>query len=365
MATSVPGSWDIELEGKPDVVPAIERIYAWLEQAVIDRPPIRFAMHNAEYSQSVATAGRHWHDLESRWFDAEFQVESFVESIRGQRFLAETFPVFWPNLGPGVYAAFHGTELVFGEVTSWTVPQVRDWDDLATIRIDPAGPYFRKIDELTARALERCPGQFLVGYTDLHGGLDCVADWRDPQQLCLDLADAPERVHQLVRLAEEHFLEVYDHYNSILEAHRQPSVTWMGIPSFGRMHIPSCDFAALVSPRVIAEFYLPTLKREVVAMDHNIYHLDGKGTLRHLDRILAVPEIQAIQWVQGMGKDMPILQWLPLLRRIRAAGKSVVVDLALDELDDFIAGMEPEGIYLCLAADPEIQPDVIRRVERW
>jgi hypothetical protein len=158
---------------------------------------------------------------------------------------------------------------------------------------------------------------------------------------------------------------VYDHYNSILEAHRQPSVTWMGIPSFGRMHIPSCDFAALVSPRVIAEFYLPTLKREVVAMDHNIYHLDGKGTLRHLDRILAVPEIQAIQWVQGMGKDMPILQWLPLLRRIRAAGKSVVVDLALDELDDFIAGMEPEGIYLCLAADPEIQPDVIRRVERW
>ena len=189
MATKIPGSWNVELDGKPDFDRAIERIYAWFDQAIIDRPPIRFSMHNAEYSQNVATAGRSWTSLEDRWFDAEFQVESFVKSIRGTPFLAETFPVFWPNLGPGVYAAFHGTRLIFGEVTSWTVPQVRSWSDIASIRFDTASPCYRKIDELTALALERCPGQFLVGYTDLHGGLDCVADWRDPQQLCLDTID--------------------------------------------------------------------------------------------------------------------------------------------------------------------------------
>ncbi len=365
MATNIPGSWNVELDGKPDFARAIERIYAWFEQAIIDRPPIRFSMHNAEYSQSLATAGRSWTSLEDRWGDTEFQVDSFVQSIRDTQFLAETFPVFWPNLGPGVYAAFHGTKLIFGEVTSWTVPQVRSWSDIASIRFDTASPYYRKIDELIALALERCPGQFLVGYTDLHGGLDCVADWRDPQKLCLDTIDAPERVHELVALAEAHFLDVYDHYDTILKAHRQPSITWMGIPSFGRMHIPSCDFAALVSPRVIEEFYLPTLHKEVCAMTHNIYHLDGKGTLRHLDLILEVPQIQAIQWVQGMGKDMPILQWMPLLKRIQAAGKSVVVDLALEELEEFIAGMEPEGLYLCIAAEPDLQPEIIKRVERW
>jgi hypothetical protein len=154
---------------------------------------------------------------------------------------------------------------------------VRTWSDIASIRFDPASPYYRKIDELTTPALERCPGQFLVGYTDLHGGLDCVADWRDPQQLCLDTVDAPERVHELVRLAEAHFLEVFDHYDTILKTHRQPSITWMGIPSLGRLHIPSCDFAALASHRVIDEFYLPTLHKEVRAMTHNIFHLDGKG----------------------------------------------------------------------------------------
>jgi hypothetical protein len=131
MPNDIPGAWDIELEGKPDFARAMERVYAWFAQAVVDRPPIRFSMHNAEYSRSVATAGRRWDSLEDRWCDAEFQVESFVASIRGERYLAETFPVFWPNLGPGVYASFHGTELVFGEVTSWTVPQVRDWSDVA------------------------------------------------------------------------------------------------------------------------------------------------------------------------------------------------------------------------------------------
>jgi hypothetical protein len=49
-----------------------------------------------------------------------------------------------------------------------------------------------------------------------------------------------------------------------------------------------------------------------------------------------VPEIHAIQWVQGMGLDQPILQWLPLLKHIRAAGKSLVIDLQLDEFEPFM-----------------------------
>ena len=72
--------------------------------------------------------------------------------------------------------------------------------------------------------------------------------------------------------------------------------------------------------------------------------------LRHLDRILEIPQIHAIQWVQGVGADLPILQWLPVIKKIQAAGKGVVVDLQLDELEPFIAAMKPDGLFLCLAA---------------
>ena len=100
-------------------------------------------------------------------------------------------------------------------------------------------------------------------------------------------------------------------------------------------------------------------------MTHNIFHLDGKGMLRHLDRILEIPEIQAVQWVHGVGDDAPILQWLPVIKKIQTAGKGVVVDLQLGELEPFIANMAPQGLYLCIAAPESIQPDILKRLERW
>jgi len=204
-----------------------------------------------------------------------------------------------------------------------------------------------------------------VGYTDLHPGADCAAAWRDPQELCMDLMTEPELVTELITLANEHFQEVFDYFDARLKAAGQLSVTWMQIPSPGKMHIPSCDFSALISPAHFEKFLLPTIQREVRGMTHNVFHLDGKGVARNLDRLLEIPEIQAIQWVQGLGTDLPIMQWVPLIRKIRAAGKAVVVDLQPSELESFISAMPPEGIFLCIAAREEIQPAIIRRVEQW
>jgi hypothetical protein len=357
--------WQVELQGKPDFDRAMRRIYAWYQQEMIDRAPIRFTAHNADFAAPHLVAGRDWPDLKARWFDAEFQVDFFIESIRGRTFHAETFPVFWPNLGPEIFVAFHGSELIFQETTSYSIPAVNDWEDMATIRFDTQNAYFRQIEAMTRLALEKCTGRFLVGYTDLHGGMDCAAAWRDPQRLCVDLIQSPEYVKRLVALATENFQKVFDHFDAMLKAHRQLSVTWMGVPSFGKMHIPSCDFAAMISRRHFEEFCLPVLVDEVKPLKHNVFHLDGKGVARHLDSILAVPEINAIQWVQGMGSDAPILQWLPLIRRIQAAGKSVLVDLQLAELEEFIENMDPKGLMLCIDADEEIQPEVIKRVEKW
>ncbi|HVM47140.1 MAG TPA: hypothetical protein VMU04_03890 [Candidatus Acidoferrum sp.] len=357
--------WELELATKPDFGLAMRRIHAWFQQEVLDRPPIRFSTHNAEYSALPQFRQRTWPDLKARWFDAEFQVDCFIESLRDRVFLAETFPVFWPNLGPEVYAAFYGSELIYQEVTSYAVPFVLDWDDVARLRLDSANAYFRKIEEMTRLALDRCPGSFLVGYTDLHPGADCAAAWRDPQNLCLDLICAPEQTKRLIALATADFHKVFDHFDSLLKAHLQPSVTWMGIPSFGKLHIPSCDFSAMISPQHFQEFCLPALHEEVKPMTHNIFHLDGPGVARHLDCILEMPEINAVQWVQGMGRNTPILQWLPLLKRIRSAGKSVVVDLQVSELEPFIGSLDPEGVLLCLSADPAIQPEIIKRVEKW
>ena len=350
----------------PDAEKAMQRVDAWYQCEVVDRAPIRFMAHNAFLDTGVDYADLSPEERRGRWFDVEHQVDLFERSLEGRAFHGETFPIYWPNLGPNVYAAFYGAELEFGEVTSWSEPVVWDWDDLKGLKLDRDNVYFRKIEELTRHALERCQGRYLVGYTDLHPGIDCAAAWRGMDQLCVDMVDNPERVQELAERAIADFDVVYGHFDAMLKAGGQPSSSWMGIPSFGRMHIPSCDFAALISPRHFQEFALPILQREVQGMTHNVFHLDGKGVARHLDAILSVPDVHAIQWVQGVGDDLPIMQWVPFIKEIQARGLPVIVDLSKEELEGFKEAMEPEGLFLWVATETEEEElDLLKRVETW
>jgi hypothetical protein len=354
------------LENKPDVEQAMRRVEAWFAGEMLDRPPVRFMAHNAFLDSGADLAGLTAEERRARWLDPEYQIDRFLMSIEGSAFHGETFPVYFPNLGPDVYAAFYGAPLHFGEVTSWSTPIVHDWDDLDQLSFSFDNPYFQKLEELTRHALERCEGRFMVGYTDLHPGLDCAAAWRDPQQLCIDMLDSPNQVSRLAELAIADFETIYDHFDSLLKAAGQLSVSWMGIPSCGRMHIPSCDFANLISPAMFRQFGLPVLQREVRTMTHNVFHVDGKRVARHLDAILSVPDVHAIQWVQGVGDDQPIMQWTPLIRQLQARKMPVIVDLSQAELDDFMAAMRPEGLFLWIAANGEDeQLAIIRRLEQW
>ncbi len=72
-----------------------------------------------------------------------------------------------------------------------------------------------------------------------------------------------------------------------------------------------------------------------------------------------------MQWVQRYGADQPLMQWVPLIEKIQAAGKSVIVDLQPDELDEFTSRVAPEGVMLWTPAEPKDQRDVLERVKRW
>ena len=354
----------VELEGKPDFDRCMERINAWYECEIIDRAPVRFSAHNAEYGEIHGLDIKH-KSYRDEWFDVEFQVNRFLRSIKGAKFYAETFPVFWPNLGPELYSAFYGGDMEYKAVTSYYKAIIKDWPDIDRIELKMDNPFWLKLEELTNHALECCNGNYLVGYTDLHPGLDCAAAWRDPQQFCMDLLLHPEESKKLLELATRDFVKIYDYWDKKLKDHGQLSVTWMGIPSYGRMHIPGADFASLISPEQYEEFGFSILQKEVKTMTHNIFHMDGIGVAKNLDFFLQVPEINAIQWVQGVGDDEPIMQWMPLIRKIQSAGKGLVIDLKVSELESFMDALRPKGIFLCISAEEAIQPEILKKIEKW
>jgi len=342
----------------------MDRIYAWYEHRLTDRVPVRFHHHNIEYERSRVVAGS-WQTAEERWLDVDFQVGTFLQSLEGREFLGETFPVFWPNLSAVVYNLFLGQKVDFDDVTAWTHPCVGDLADLPALSIQRDGLYFRTIEALTARALERADGEFMVGFTDMYAGPDCVLGLRGAEPLCMDLVLDPKGVHRLARRAYAEYPEVYAHFDRTLKAHDQLSVTWMNLPSFETFNVLACDFAVNISPDHFDEFCMPTLQKEAEGFTHNVFHVDGPGVAKNIDSILALPNLAGIQWVQGYGKDKPIMQWVPLIEKTQRAGKSVIVDLQLDELDAFMSRVDPTGIMLWLPAEPRDQRDVLKRVEKW
>jgi hypothetical protein len=317
-----------------------------------------------EYERHRVVEGP-WKTAEERWLDVDFQVKTFVDSLGGTELLGETFPVFWPNLGAVVYNLFLGQPADFDDVTVWTHPCVPDLKDPPPLKVLWDGTYFRTIEALTARALEEAEGRFLVGYTDMYAGIDCTAGLRGTGEMCLDFVLDPEGIKTLIDRAFAEYPVVYRHFDGILKQRGQLSVTWMNVPSFETFNVLACDFAVNVSPEQFDDFCMPILRREAELYTHNVFHMDGPGVARHLDSILALPNLVAVQWAQGIGKNRPILQWIPLIRAIQAAGKSVIVDLEPSELDAFRKEVGPEGIFLWIDAEPRDQEEIVQKLCRW
>lgn len=342
----------------------VERIEAWFQGEILDRVPIRFQRHNAEFY--VIHKSNHA-TIKDRWFDAEYQADEFLRSIESMRFHAETFPIYMPNLGPNVYAAFHGDELIFEDTTTWYHEIIHDYStDLVKIKFSKENIYYKMMLELTKVVLEKCAGRYLVGYTDLHPALDCASAWRGTNNLCIDLIMDTDNAQKLFDLTSEHFLEVYNEYDILLKTHNMPSCTWMNIPIEGRLHIPSSDFSFMISPDDYIKYGLPLLKEDIKTMTHNVFHVDGKGVAKHIDTILSVPQIQCIQWVQGVGDDYPIMQHLDFIKYVQSKNRGIIVDLSKEDLDEYMGKMSPENTFLWIATESEEEElYIMKKVEKW
>ena len=98
-------------------------------------------------------------------------------------------------------------------------------------------------------------------------------------------------------------------------------------------YITQCDFCYMIGSPMFREFVLDTLCEDTQRLEHTIYHLDGVGQLNHLDDILAIKDLSAVQWIYGDGKPSAV-HWLDVYRRIAAAGKGMMIcGSAQDYLD--------------------------------
>ena len=52
----------------------------------------------------------------------------------------------------------------------------------------------------------------------------------------------------------------------------------------------------MVSKETFDDLFLPGIRQECRHAEASLYHLDGPNALTHLDSLLEIPELDAIQW---------------------------------------------------------------------
>jgi hypothetical protein len=260
-----------------------------------------------------------------RWLDFDYRVDRALLEVDLKEYVAETFPVFEPNLGPDIVSTIFGLNLEFEPSTSWGSPVVETIEQIMAIEPTFDAELWQAVTRLQQMGLEAGRGRWITLFTDLHPNMDVPSALMGPEALCMAIADEPEAVARVLKQVTVTCLEAYQRQIAPLVEEGLPIGCWMRALSRCRTHAPQCDFSAMIGPLFFQQHVLPSIREEMALADRNIYHLDGPSALHHLDALLHVPEIDAIQWVYGAGNG-PARKWLPVYRRILNAGKAIRVE---------------------------------------
>jgi len=297
------------------------------------------------------------------WTDTDYNIWRAEEQIRTTYYGGESVPAFCLGGGWSVgHALLFGCEPKYSPSTVWTDPLPAGADGYPPIRFDREGRWWKWLREGTLKAAQASRGRYFVMPAWGSEAGDILSLIRGDMNLLVDVAENPDWVRRAVKQVSDSLIEAFGELWKIADQ----TVTGIegsmagAIWSPGRGKEFSCDISCNFSPKQFEELFLPPIIETMRTVDHRYYHLDGTVALHHLDLLLSVPEIQAIQWVPGSGREA-ILQWVPLIRRIQQAGKAVQVFCEAQEVAPLLNEVSARGLCIVTGCASEAEARELER----
>ena len=287
--------------------------------------------------------------LAARYTDPKFVAARMHHRMANASCPLDALPIARVDLGPGSLAVYLGSTPKFSETTVWFEPCIEDPDTCDRIALDSSNPWWRRQLDLVESVRERAQGLYWVGCPDLVENLDILASLRDTQLLMIDLIERPEWVRARLREITEAYFTVFDAiYPRIRDPEGGMAFGAFALWGLGKTAKVQCDTAAMISRDMFDEFVVPGLRRQCAWLDNSMFHLDGTQAIQHLDSLLAIPELDAVEYTAQAGIETgghP--RWWPLYRRVIEAGKAVqVMDVAPREVAPLLHALGTRGVYL-------------------
>lgn len=283
-----------------------------------------------------------WKDMEDKYQDPQRIVDRYRFFCDTHAFLGESFPNLNVDFGPGSLAAYLGSEIGFKEDTVWFNKCLDGWDGVPKLAFDPENKWFKKHINLVKSCRQLAGNDFYVDMPDLMENIDVLASLRGAQETLFDLLDEPEKIGERIQEVTDVYYQYYDRfYDAIKDDEGGNAYTVFQIWGPGRTVKLQCDFSAMMSPDDFRTYIQPSLKKQSENVDHVLYHLDGPQAIKHMDALMEIDGIDALQWTSGdAGPDGTLPDWDVIYDKAIAAGKSIWVKVYSGEFEDWIRNVD-------------------------
>ncbi|MBR1546646.1 MAG: homocysteine S-methyltransferase family protein [Prevotella sp.] len=284
-------------------------------------------------------------DLNQKWFDPQWRADYLDWYVAHSSLMADMLPVANTQLGPGSLAAILGGVFEGGEDTIWIHPDPHYKDDIV---FDPNHPNYLLHKELLKACKQKAQGHYYVGMPDLMEGLDVLAAIKGTDKVLLDTVMQPEVLEHQMQQINDIYFQVFDELYDIIREGDEMAFCYFSSWAPGKMSKLQSDISTMISVDDYRRFVQPFIREQCQKIDYTLYHLDGVGAMHHLDALLEIEELNAIQWTPGVGEPQGgSPKWYDLYKKILAHGKSIMACwVILDELRPLLDNIGGDGVHL-------------------
>lgn len=286
-------------------------------------------------------------DLHQFWLDPDWRAEYLHYCLSRSSLLADILPVANTHLGPGSLAAILGADLDPGEDTIW-IRQCPGPEP--KLELDEENPWWRLHLDLLKACKKHASGRYYVGCPDLVEGLDVLASLRGNDRALTEMLLQPEIMLEELAQLNRIYFDVFDRIYEIIREDAEMAFCYFSLWGPGRVSKLQSDISVMISTEDFRRFVLPFITEQCRKIDYTLYHLDGVDAIRHLDAVLEIPQLNAVQWSPGYGQPQggdP--QWYGLYRKILEAGKALMPCwVKVEELKSLLDNVGGEGLNILM-----------------
>jgi len=298
--------------------------------------------------------------LIERWYSPEWRLRAQAHHLSRTYFGGDSFPMVSTHSAAGDLTTYVGCEADLHPTTIWSKPCIVDPPEHhPRIAIDRSAAPYRQHLALLRLAAAESRGRWLTALPDLVENVDVLAAMRGPETLMLDLLDRPQWVERCLEQINDAYFDVFDEFAGLVRDGFGGNSFCFSIWGPGRTAKVQCDSAAMFSPAMLRRFVLPTLTRQCAWLDYAMFHLDGEDCLCHVDALLEIEPLAAIEWTPrrlSVGDSGGHPRHWDLYRRVLAGGKSVqAVGVRYEEVIPLLDACGGRGLYIQTSAPSETQ----------